>query len=178
MQLQNQDMKDLKKEIERYTRNNYPRKEIIQRLERDGFDISEINEEMSQEMEAAEDRIVMNMLYFFPSILYILVLVLISMLGISKIDNIAGKVASFVVLVGLLVLGYHYYREKKVTFLIVSVLMYIGLASLFVACAARIANDFKIPLLNYFTMAFGVLYLYFFAKENLWIYKLKQKSLF
>jgi len=171
-------MKDIKKEIERYTRNNYPRKEIIQRLERDGFDISEINEEMSQEMEAAEDRIVMNMLYFFPSILYILVLVLISMLGISKIDSIVGKAICSSALVVLLILGYQYYRERKITFLIVSVLMYIGLAALFIACAARIANDFKIPLLNYFSMAFGVLYLYFFAKENMWIYKLKQKSLF
>ena len=171
-------MKDIRKEIERYTRNNYPRKEIIQRLERDGFDISEINEEMSQEMEAAEDRIVMNVLYFFPSILYILVLVLISMLGISKIDSMIGKAICSSALVALLILGYQYYRERKITFLIVSVLMYIGLVALVIACAARIANDFKIPLLNYFSMAFGVLYLYFFAKENLWIYKLKQKSLF
>lgn len=169
-------MKDIKKEIERYSRNNYLRKEIIERLQRDGFDINEINEEMSQQIEAGEDRIVMNMLYFFPSFMFVLLLILLSMFGVSRIDSIIGKIGAFVALVGFMTLGYQFYREKKITFLIVSILMYVALAFLFIAFALRLSNGFTIPFLNYFTMPFGALYLYFFGKENLTIYKgLKKK---
>ena len=84
-------MSDIKKEIERYSRNNYLRKEIIERLQRDGFDINEINEELSKQIEEGEDRIVMNMLYFFPSFMYILFLVFLAMFEVSDIENIAGK---------------------------------------------------------------------------------------
>lgn len=175
MQLEKYKMKDIKKELERYTRNNYLKKEIIERLKNDGFDISEINEEMSKQMEEAEDRIVMNMLYFFPSFLYIILLAFLSMLGINSIESLFGKALSFVALVAIIVLGYKYYRESKVSFLIITILMYAGLAFLFVACAARIALEFKIPFVNYVIMAFGALYLYFFAKENLWMYKSMKK---
>lgn len=169
-------MKDIKKEIERYSRNNYLRKEIIERLQRDGFDITEINEEMSQQIEAGEDRIVMNMLYFFPSFMYLLLLVLLSLFGIISVEGTGVRIISFVTFVGVLYLGHSYYREKKKSFLIVSLSMYAGLAFLFIACALRVTNDVKIPFLNYFTMAFGALYLYFFAKENWTIYKeLKNK---
>lgn len=164
-------MKDIQKEIERYTRNNYLRKEIIERLKNDGFDISEINDEMSKQIEQAEDRIVMNMLYFFPSFLYILLLVFLSMLGINSVESIFGKVSCALALIALIFLGYKYYREKKFSFLFVSILMYAGLTFLVGACAARIALDFKIPFLNYFSMSFGAIYLYFFAKENLYVYK-------
>lgn len=168
-------MKDIKKEIERYSRNNYIRKEIIERLQRDGFDINEINDEMSKQIEAGEDRIVMNMLYFFPSFMFVLLLILLSMFGVSRIDTVFGKIGAFVALVGFMILGYQFYREKKITFLIVSVLMYVALAFLFVAFALRLSNGFTIPFLNYFTMPFGALYLYFFAKENYAIYReLKQ----
>lgn len=168
-------MKDIKKELERYTRNNYLRKEIIERLQNDGFDISEINEEMSKQMEEAEDRIVMNMLYFFPSFLYILLLAFLSMFGINSIENLVGKAVSFIALIAIIVLGYKYYRESKASFLVVAILMYAGLAFLIISCAARIALDFKIPFVNYFTVFFGALYLYFFAKENLWVYKSLKK---
>jgi len=164
-------MKDLKKEVERYTRNNYLRKEIIERLKNDGFNISEINEEMSQQMEQAEDRIVMNMLHFFPSFLYVLLLFFLSVFAILNIESLFGKGLSVIASVAILVLGYKYYRESKFTFLVVAILMYAGLAFLIISCAARIALDFKIPFVNYFTVFFGVFYLYFFAKENIWVFK-------
>ena len=168
-------MKDIKKELERYTRNNYLKKEIIERLKNDGFDISEINEEMSKQMEDAEDRIVMNMLYFFPSFLYLILLAFLSMFGISSIDSLFGKALSFVALVAIIVLGYKYYRESRSSFLVVTILMYSGLVFLVVACAARIALEFRIPFVNYVVIALGALYLYFFAKENLWMYKSMKK---
>lgn len=169
-------MKDIKKEIERYSSNNYLRKEIIERLQRDGFDIAEINEEMSQQIEAGEDRIVMNMLYFFPSFMYVLLLFLLSIYGVINAKG-GMKIGCAVAMIGLVYLGYSYYREKINSFFILSVLMYAGLVFILVACALRIANDFKIPFLNYFTMAFGALYLYFFAKENWIIFKdLKSKK--
>jgi cation transport ATPase len=177
LQLEKYTMRDIKKELERYTRNNYLRKEIIERLQNDGFDITEINEEMSKQMEEAEDRIVMNMLYFFPSFLYILLLAFLSMYGINTIDSIVGKALSFLALIAIIVLGYKYYRESKVSFLIVAITMYAGLAFLFIACAARIALEYKIPFVNYAVMAFGAVYLYFFAKENLWVYKSIKKEL-
>lgn len=164
-------MSDIKKEIERYSRNNYLRKEIIERLQRDGFDINEINEELSKQIEEGEDRIVMNMLYFFPSFMYILFLVFLAMFEVSDIENIAAKGLCFVAVIGLIYLGYHYYRESKTSFLIVSILMYGGLVFLAIACAARLSMDYRIPFVNYFTIPFAAIYLYFFAKENYTIYK-------
>lgn len=164
-------MKDIKKEIERYSRNNYLRTEIIERLQRDGFDINEINDEMSQQIEAGEDRIVMNMLYFFPSFMYVLLLILLSMFGVSSIENTFGKIGIFLAFIGFLILGYQFYKEKKLTFLMVSILMYAGLVFIFIAFALRLSNGFMIPFLNYFTMPFGALYLYFFGKENFTMYK-------
>lgn len=169
-------MKDIKKEIERYSRNNYLRKEIIERLQRDGFDIAEINNEMSQQIEAGEDRIVMNMFYFFPSFMYVLLLFLLSIFGIINFEGMGIRIASSLAFIGILFLGHSYYREKKKSFLIVSLLMYAGLAFIFIACALRVTKDIRIPFLNYFVMVFGAFYLYFFAKENWTIYKeLKKK---
>lgn len=166
-------MKDIKKEIERYSSNNYLRKEIIERLERDGFDIAEINDEMSQQIEAGEDRIVTNMFYFFPSFMYLLLLFLLAIYGVLNLKD-GMKIGCAVAIIGIVYLGYSYYREKKNSFLIVSILMYAGLVFNIIACALRLANDFRIPFLNYFAMAFGALYLYFFAKENWTIFKDKK----
>lgn len=164
-------MSDIKKELERYARNNYTRKEIIQRLQKDGFDISQINEEMSKEMEASEDRIVMNMLYFFPSVIYILILIVISMLGISKLDSYVGKGACFLALIALVVLTYQYYKEKPNAIFVVSVALFAGLAFVIVALGIRLMYDFKIPFLNYWSIPFIALYTYFFGKENFSLYK-------
>lgn len=164
-------MKDLKKEVERYSRNNYTRKETIERLTLDGFDISEINEEMSKLMDAADDRNFVNMIYFFPSFVYLFILVVLSILGISVFSSYALKGIAFLGLVGVVVTAFYYYKESKKAVMVVTVLLLLGFLFSIGAFFMRLILHFEIPIFNYWVMIPAGLFTLLFAKLNYEFYK-------
>jgi len=164
-------MKDLKKELERYARNNYTKSETIERLKHDGFDISEINAHMAEQLDEAQDRIFLNMFYFFPTFIYLLSLVIFSMLGISAFENLAYKGLSFLALIVFVFTTYQYYKEKAKSIIFVTFLLYIGFLFLIYALAARIITGLEIPLLNYWTIVPSAILLFFMGRINYSYYK-------
>lgn len=164
-------MKDLKKEIERYAKNNYTKSETIERLKQDGFDISEINAHMTNQLDDAQDRIFLNMFYFFPTFVYLMSLVIFSMLGISVFENLALKGLSFVALVAIIFTTYYYYKEKANAIITVLFLLFSGFAFLIYALAMRLATGFEIPLLNYYTIIPSLVIISFIGWINYGYYK-------
>ena len=164
-------MKDLKKELERYARNNYTKSETIERLKQDGFDISEINAHMADQLDEAQDRIFLNMFYFFPTFIYLISLVVFSILGISAFENLVFKGLSFVALIAVIFTTYQYYKEKANAVLIVNFLVFAGLAFLIYALAMRFATGLEIPLLNYYTIIPAAVILSFIGWINYGYYK-------
>jgi len=164
-------MKDLKKELERYAKNNYTKSETIERLKHDGFDISEINAHMADQLDEAQDRIFLNMFYFFPTFVYLLSLVVLSMLGMSAFENYAFKGLSFLALIAVVFTTYNYYREKANIILVVAFLLYSGLAFLIYALVMRISTGLEIPLLNYYTIIPSAIIIFFMARANYSYYK-------
>lgn len=164
-------MKDIKKEIERYSRNNYTRKETIERLTMEGFDISEINKEMEKQMDAADDRIVLNMIYFFPSFVYLFILVVLAILGINVLPTLALKSLSFLALVGIVLTSVFYYKENKKAVLVVAVLLALGFLFSIYALFARLVLHFEIPFFTYWAIVPTALFTPLFAKLNYEFYK-------
>lgn len=164
-------MKDIKKEIERYSRNNYTRKETIERLTMEGFDISEINKEMEKQMDAADDRIVLNMIYFFPSFVYLFILVVLAILGINVLSTLALKSISFLALIGIVLTAIFYYKENKKAVLIVAVLLASGFLFSIYALFARLVLHFEIPFFTYWLIVPTALFTSLFAKLNYEFYK-------
>lgn len=164
-------MKDLKKELERYTRNNYTRKETIERLTMEGFDVSEINEEMSKQLDAADDRIVLNMIYFFPSFIYLFVLMVVAMFFINVLDSLAFKALAFVVLLAIAFIAIRYYKEKKDAILSVAVLLSGGFLFSAYALITRIFLHTEIPFFTYWAIIPVGIITYFLAKLNYELYK-------
>ena len=163
-------MKDLKKEVERYTRNNYTRSETIERLKNDGFDISEINAHLAEQLDEAQDRIFLNIFYFFPTFVYLFTLVLISLLCITS-DSFVIKISSILALIGILFTTFKYYKENPVAILFVVILQYAGFAFLICAFGARLISDLKIPFLNFVTIIPLAIITFFLAKANYGYYK-------
>jgi len=164
-------MKDLKKELERYTRNNYTRKETIERLTMEGFDVSKINEEMSKQLDAADDRIVLNMIYFFPSFIYLFVLMVVAMFFINVLDSVAFKAFAFVVLLAIAFIAIRYYKEKKDAILSVAVLLSGGFIFSAYALITRIFFHTEIPFFTYWAIIPVGFITYFLAKLNYELYK-------
>ncbi len=164
-------MKDIKKEIERYSRNNYTRKETIERLTMDGFDITEINEEMSKQMDAADDRNILNMIYFFPSFVYLFILVVLGILGINILSSSVLKALAFLVLIGILFTAFYYYKENKKAVLVVTILLILGFLFSIGAFFMRLLMNFEIPFFTYWLIIPSAFFTFLFAKLNYEFYK-------
>lgn len=164
-------MKDIKKEIERYSRNNYTRKETIERLTMDGFDITEINEEMSKQMDAADDRNILNMIYFFPSFVYLFILAVLAILGINILSSSILKLLVFLVLISILFTAFYYYKENKKAVLVVTILLLLGFLFSIGAFFMRMLMNFEIPFFTYWLIIPTALFTFLFAKLNYEFYK-------
>lgn len=164
-------MKDLKKEVERYARNNYTRSETIERLKNDGFDISEINIHLAEQLDEAQDRIFLNMFYFFPTFVYLFSLMLFSIFFSITFENFAIKIISFISLVGIIFTTYKYYKEDRFAVFFVSILQYFAFAFLIYAFGVRLISGLKIPFLNYWVIVPLAVITFFMAKANYSYYK-------
>lgn len=164
---------DIKNEIERYAKNNYPKREVIDRLLRDGYDQAEIDANIAV-LDIVEERNGINMFYFFPSLVYLLILVVFSLYTAYNSETVLVQFLSYASALSLVLLAVSYCRENKQSYIVTAVLQGGGFLFLVVAFFGRLFFIFTVPFLPYTIMVFGILILYFLMKGNFGLYKKKE----
>lgn len=161
---------DIKNEIERYAKYNYPKREVIDRLLRDGYDQAEIDANIAV-LDVVEEQNGINIFYFFPSLVYLLVLVVFSLYTAYNSETSLVQFLSYASALSLVLLAVSYCRENKQSYLVTAVLQGGGFLFLVASFFGRLFSVFAVPLLSYTIMVFGILILYFLMKGNLGLYK-------
>lgn len=165
---------DIKNEIDRYARNNYPKREVVERLLRDGYSQEEIDANIAV-LDVVEEQNGINTFYFFPSLVYLLVLVVFSLYTAYDSETVIVQFLGYASALSLVLLVMSYCREKRQSYLVTAVLQGGGVLFLVVAFFGRLFSVFAVPYLPYAVMVLGILLLYFLMKGNYDLFRTPKK---
>ncbi|WP_395063876.1 hypothetical protein [Flavobacterium sp.] len=117
--------KNIKKEIERYLKYNYSKRDVLTYLKRDGYSDEEIKENSSV-FNSVDRNYLDNVLYFLPALLFLILTILVSLGRFYADENTINKTL-YLTLSGILVyITFGFCKNKPKYIIATAILIFIS----------------------------------------------------
>jgi hypothetical protein len=130
--------KDIKKEIERYLKYNYSKKDVKTYLKRDGFSDAEIDENITI-FNKVDSNYFNNIFYFLPALLFLILTILVTLGNFYSEENTLKKVSFIIISLVLVYFSIGFCKNKP--FFIVATALLISISTIYYCFALFIISD-------------------------------------
>jgi len=130
--------KDIKKEIERYLKYNYSKKDVKIYLKRDGFSDAEIDENITI-FNKVDSNYFNNIFYFLPALLFLILTILVTLGNFYSEENTLKKVSFIIISLVLVYFSIGFCKNKP--FFIVATALLISISTIYYCFAFFIISD-------------------------------------
>ncbi|RZK10404.1 MAG: hypothetical protein EOO46_10855 [Flavobacterium sp.] len=159
--------KEIDKEIERYLKYNYAKKDIITRLLNDGFSESEINDKIENAPFSGSYSENENIILFFPTIIILILLSIRLVVGVFQNIEIAPKILCLALSTIIITLTVGYFKGNILAVKIVIALLSIIVLWIFISMLSQLF-DFHFHLAYPYQFKFpAIVLLVWFISNNI-----------